>query len=224
MLRTCHVWLFAISWTVSLPGSSVHGISKARTQECVAVYFSRWSSPPTDWTHISYIGRWILHPSATREALESLHLCGYSLMSVFVQLKSPHPCKAHARNSILRQVSSAFSLHPAWGWVESLKDPCSPRITGCDLIWIHTGVRWPLVRHNWSMRQGEESRDAQENKHHVRQSQGWEWCGVSQKEARLASCSGKLDKARADAPQAFRGSRTLPMPQFQPFRLQKHET
>ena len=158
-----HVWVFATSWTVSLPGSSVHGISQARTQEYVAIYFSRWSSPPTDRTHISCIGKGILHHSATREALESLHLCCYSLMSVFVQLKSPHPHKAHACDSILRQVSSAFSLHPAWGWVESLKDPCSRRIRGCDLIWIYTGVRWPLVQRDWSMRQGEESRDAQEN-------------------------------------------------------------
>ena len=35
-------------------------------------------------------------PLSHQGALESLYLCCYSLMSVFVQLKSPHPHKAHA--------------------------------------------------------------------------------------------------------------------------------
>ena len=34
----------------SPPGSSVHGISQARIQECVAISFSRGSSHPMDWT------------------------------------------------------------------------------------------------------------------------------------------------------------------------------
>ena len=36
-------------------GSSVHGISQARIQEWVAISFSRASSSPRDWTHISYV-------------------------------------------------------------------------------------------------------------------------------------------------------------------------
>ena len=36
----------------SLPGSSAHGISQARTLELVALSFSRGCSPPRDWTHI----------------------------------------------------------------------------------------------------------------------------------------------------------------------------
>ena len=32
----------------SLPGSSVHGIPQARILECVAISFSRGSSPPRD--------------------------------------------------------------------------------------------------------------------------------------------------------------------------------
>ena len=45
-------------------GSSVHGISQARTLEWVAISFSRRSSQPSCWTCISYvscIGRQILY-------------------------------------------------------------------------------------------------------------------------------------------------------------------
>ena len=39
----------------SLPGSSVHGIFQARILEWVAIFFSRRSSPPRDWTQVSCI-------------------------------------------------------------------------------------------------------------------------------------------------------------------------
>ena len=48
----------------SLPDSSVHGISQARILEWVAISYSRGSSPPRDWTSISYVshpGRQILY-------------------------------------------------------------------------------------------------------------------------------------------------------------------
>ena len=51
----------------SSPGSSVHGISQARILEWVAIPYSRGSSRPRDRTHVSCIGRRILH-CATREA------------------------------------------------------------------------------------------------------------------------------------------------------------
>ena len=41
----------------SPPGSSVHGIFRARILECVAISFSRGSSLPRDLIHVSYIGR-----------------------------------------------------------------------------------------------------------------------------------------------------------------------
>ena len=41
-------------------GSSVLGISQVIILECVAICFSRGSSQPRDWTHVSCIGRWIL--------------------------------------------------------------------------------------------------------------------------------------------------------------------
>ena len=63
---------FATPWTVALPGSSVHGISQAGILECVAISFSRGSSQPRDWTHISCrrfcIGRQVLYHWAAWEA------------------------------------------------------------------------------------------------------------------------------------------------------------
>ena len=53
----------------SPPGSSVHGISQARILEWLAIFFSRGSSWPRDWTHVSCIGRQILYHWVTWEAL-----------------------------------------------------------------------------------------------------------------------------------------------------------
>ena len=55
----------------SPPGSSVHGFFQGRILECVAIPYSRGSSQPRDWIHVSCIscaGRQILYPWATWEA------------------------------------------------------------------------------------------------------------------------------------------------------------
>ena len=55
----------------SPPGSSVHGISQARTLEWVIISYSRGSSQPRDQTGVSFvscIGRWIPYHCATLEA------------------------------------------------------------------------------------------------------------------------------------------------------------
>ena len=62
-----HARLFSDLMDCSPPGSSVHGISQARTLEWVAISFSKASSPPRDWTWISCIGRWVLYCWATWE-------------------------------------------------------------------------------------------------------------------------------------------------------------
>ena len=57
------VQLFATPQTVVPPGSSVHGVSQARSLQWVAISFPRRSSQPRDQTRIScvsWIGRWIL--------------------------------------------------------------------------------------------------------------------------------------------------------------------
>ena len=56
----------------SPPGSSVYGMSQAKTQEKVAISSSRRSSWPRDWTHISWVfclGRRILCHWATGNIL-----------------------------------------------------------------------------------------------------------------------------------------------------------
>ena len=52
------------------PGSSVRGVSQARTLKSVAMPSSRGSSWPGDWTHISCIGRQILYHWDTRNGRE----------------------------------------------------------------------------------------------------------------------------------------------------------
>ena len=47
--------LFCDRMASSLPGSSVHGIFPARILEWIAIYFSRGSSRPKDWTRVSCI-------------------------------------------------------------------------------------------------------------------------------------------------------------------------
>ena len=59
----------------SPPGSSVHGVSQARTLEWVAISFSRGSSRPRDWTWVSCINRWIFF--FTVESPGEPHLAGW---------------------------------------------------------------------------------------------------------------------------------------------------
>ena len=65
------------SYEVAPPGSYVHEISQARTLEQAAILFSKGSSQPKDWTHVSipYIscfeGRFFTI-WATREAQEQV--------------------------------------------------------------------------------------------------------------------------------------------------------
>ena len=69
----------------SLQGSSVHENFQARILEWVAIFYSKGSSQPRDWTHISCIsciGRWILYRWATWESLSlTLLLFSCSVMS-----------------------------------------------------------------------------------------------------------------------------------------------
>ena len=62
----------------SLPASSVHGIFQARILECVAISFSRASSPPRNQTlvsNISCLGRWVLYLSSHWGFFWNMILC-----------------------------------------------------------------------------------------------------------------------------------------------------
>ena len=52
----------------SPPGSFIHGVLQARTQEWVAIPFSRGSSQPRDRTQVSCAAGRVFTVSATREA------------------------------------------------------------------------------------------------------------------------------------------------------------
>ena len=64
----------ATPWTVSLPGSSVHGILQARKLEWVAISFSRESSWLSDWTLVSCITGGFFNIWVTKEALLSQNI------------------------------------------------------------------------------------------------------------------------------------------------------
>ena len=69
----CHsecvcIWLSVTPWTVAHQAPLLHGISQARILEWVAIAYSRGSSRPRDWIHISCIDRRILYHCTTWEA------------------------------------------------------------------------------------------------------------------------------------------------------------
>ena len=55
-------WCPILLWLIS-----VCGISQARILEWISIPFSRGSSWPKDWMHVSCVGRWILYHWATRD-------------------------------------------------------------------------------------------------------------------------------------------------------------
>ena len=66
-----HVRHFCDDKTCNPPGSSVHGIFRAKILEWAAISFSRGSSPSRDRTVVSRdscFGRWVLYHRATWEA------------------------------------------------------------------------------------------------------------------------------------------------------------
>ena len=63
-----HVRLLCVSMDWGLPCSPIRGIFQARILEWVAISFSRVSSQPRDWTHVSCISRSFLFHWAIREA------------------------------------------------------------------------------------------------------------------------------------------------------------
>ena len=82
------------NWTVAPPGSSVHGIFQARTLEWVAISFSRGSSWPRDWTHVSCIaggfftteppGKPIVTLERVKQQFYPIHFCNLKKTQVHV--------------------------------------------------------------------------------------------------------------------------------------------
>ena len=96
--------LIAQSWPTlcdlmdcSLPGSSVHGILQSAIPECVAIFSSRRSSWPRDWTQVCGIAGGFFIVWATRDDL-MVHTCTMrakrtSIPQVFVHRNHHLFCK-----------------------------------------------------------------------------------------------------------------------------------
>ena len=117
----------------SPPDSSVHGISQARILELAAIFYSRGSSWPRDWTRIScascIVGRFFtaepIRNSNCLTALCSFLPCNkvnqlyvYSCIAFLLDLPSPHPIIHRAPHPIPAPIPSApWSHHrraPSW--------------------------------------------------------------------------------------------------------------
>ena len=77
----------------SLPGSSVHGIFQARILKWVVTTFSRGSSPPRDWTCVSFIGRWVLYPLNHQGSPPLL----YSFFISYERREQTNPCEPYKK-------------------------------------------------------------------------------------------------------------------------------
>ena len=76
----------------SLPGSSIHEISQARILEWIAIPFSRGSSRPRNWTHISSIAGRFFTAWATREAQRIFWgIYSYQIKPLTLYLQSTTP-------------------------------------------------------------------------------------------------------------------------------------
>ena len=80
-----HVQLFVILWTITWQSPLSMEFSRQGYWSRVAVSFSRGSSQPRDWTHVSCIDKWVLYHWATWEVL-SFITCIQSAIN-FYQLK-----------------------------------------------------------------------------------------------------------------------------------------
>ena len=114
-------------------GSSVCGIVQARIVEWVTISYSRGSSQPRDWTHVSCTGGWILNHCATWEAPNQVRLMPKLVVKATPKHSSPLvPAAQRTRvcpgmyltetsplqpapevSGVAGIVSSAHSWHPA---------------------------------------------------------------------------------------------------------------
>ena len=106
-----HGPLFCDVLDCSLPGSSVHVISQARILEWVAISFSRASSQPWDWTHISWVGRQRLYHWV---ALELLYDCSKKalLRLVVIDLLGNQSTPPYFSHITLSLAANSLGLNP----------------------------------------------------------------------------------------------------------------
>ena len=109
-----HVQLFATSWTVALPGSSVHGILEPRILEWVAIPFSRGFAQPQDWIWVSCVAGRFFTIWATREALIQYNTetkVEEKKSDVFITLFAPYFCPSSRAKMLLSYKRGQVNLH-----------------------------------------------------------------------------------------------------------------
>ena len=106
--KSCLTLCDCDSMDCSLPGSSVHGISQARTLEWIVISFFRVSSKPWDGTHLScFAGRFFTTEPGGKPYRN--HVCVCVSRSVMSDFCSPMDFKAHEA-----PLSMEFSMQDCW--------------------------------------------------------------------------------------------------------------
>ena len=106
--KSCLTLCDCDSMDCSLPGSSVHGISQARTLEWIVISFFRVSSKPWDGTHLScFAGRFFTTEPGGKPYRN--HVCVCVSRSVMSDFCSPMDFKAHEA-----PLSMEFSMQECW--------------------------------------------------------------------------------------------------------------
>ena len=140
----------------SPPGSSVHGILRARILEWVAISFSRGASWHRDWTWVSWIGRWIHCHWAAWEVHKVLIFSPKYLRILKTTMASPRtksPSQGRTGDVVSSrplesQVSSAALEF--WKGVEGESQILpwrsgSPQILHPDPLSLAQASSWPLI-------------------------------------------------------------------------------
>ena len=107
-----HVQLFCNPMDCIPPGSSVHGISQARTPGRVSISFSRGSSQTRDQTHISGIGMQVLYHRVTWDDSTQGFSSVHSLSHVWLFV-TPWTAVHQASLSIKLKLMSIESVMPS---------------------------------------------------------------------------------------------------------------
>ena len=105
----------------SPPGSSVPGILQARILEWFAIFSSKGSSRPRDWSWNSCVGGWILYHCATGEAL-SVQFSSVQSLSFVRLFATPRTATCQASISI----TNSWSLLKLMSFTESVMPSSHP--------------------------------------------------------------------------------------------------
>ena len=129
------------------PDFSVPGILQARILEWIAISFSKGSSRPRDRTHVSFIGRQILHHWATGEALMCVCVRACVCVCVCVQVGNLHRSSGSQGlrgPQALRSACFCLSTDSSVGW----RGSCWAMASSLSFLGRHTWIQSPLPSAN----------------------------------------------------------------------------